>query len=146
MADRILGGIALAITLAYAFFAFMVIRAPFQYDPLGPETWPQILAVVAGLCSLYIVIRPDRRGFHLSHGTLGRVAVVVVLLVLYAFLYEPLGFILATALFCGVLARMLGASAVRAAVFGICFGAVGYLLCVKLLALNLPDGVFSKIL
>ena len=144
MANRSLGGIALAITLAYAFFAFMVIRAPFQYDPLGPESWPKILAVVAGLCSLYILVRPDRRSFQLSDGTLGRVAIVVVLLVLYAFLYEPLGFILATALFCGVLARMLGASAIRAAVFGICFGAVGYFLCVKLLALNLPGGVIFK--
>ena len=144
MADRILGSIALAITLAYGFFAFMVIKAPFQYDPLGPETWPQILAVVAGLCSLYIVIRPDRRGFHLSDGTLGRVAVVVVQLVLYAFLYEHLGFIVSTALFCGVLARMLGASAVRASVFGTCFGVVGYILCVKLLALNLPGGVIFK--
>ena len=144
MADRILGSIALAIILIYGYFAFTVIRAPFQYDPLGPETWPQILAAVAGLCSLYILIRPDRRGFKLGRDSLRRIAVVVVLLALYAFLYEHLGFILSTALFCGVLARMLGDSAIRAAIFGICFGSVGYFLCVKLLALNLPGGLLFK--
>jgi putative tricarboxylic transport membrane protein len=65
---------------------------------------------------------------------------------LYALLYEPLGFIISTALFCGILTRMLGAAMHRAAVFGLCFGVIGHFLCVRLLALNLPDGLLSKIL
>jgi putative tricarboxylic transport membrane protein len=146
MADRILGCIALAITIAYGFFAFMVIQAPFQYDPLGPETWPQILSVVAGICCLYIIIRPDKRGFKLPQNTLVRISLVVILLVLYARLYEPLGFIISTALFCGILTRMLGAAIHRAAAFGICFGVIGHVLCVKLLSLNLPAGLLSKLL
>jgi putative tricarboxylic transport membrane protein len=146
MADRILGCIVLAIALTYAFIAFMVIKAPFQYDPLGPETWPQILSVVAAICCLFIIIWPDGRGFKLPQNTLVRISLVVILLVLYAWLYEPLGFIISTALFCGILTMMLGATLIRAAVFGICFGVIGHFLCVKLLALNLPDGVLSKLL
>ena len=146
MADRILGCIALAITIAYGFFAFTVIRAPFQYDPLGPETWPQILSVVAGICCLLILIRPDGRGFKLPQNTLVRISLVVILLVLYARLYEPLGFIISTTLFCWILTMMLGAAIHRAAVFGICFGVIGHFLCVKLLALNLPAGLLSKLL
>lgn len=146
MADRILGCIALAITIAYGFFAFMVIKAPFQYDPLGPESWPKILSVVAGICCLYIIIRPDGRGFKLADNTLGRISLVVGLLALYALLYEPLGFIISTALFCGILTKLLGAATHRAAAFGICFGVIGHFLCVKLLALNLPGGLLSKIL
>lgn len=146
MADRILGSIALAITLAYGFFAFMVIKAPFQYDPLGPETWPRILSVVAGLCCLYILVRPDARGFRLPTGAIGRITLVVVCLILYAVLYEPLGFILATVLFCTTLAKLFGATLRNAMLFGVVFGVAGYILCAKLLALNLPGGLILKLL
>ena len=39
MADRIFAGLLLLVTLAYGFIAFTIIKAPFQYDPLGPESW-----------------------------------------------------------------------------------------------------------
>lgn len=103
MADRIFGCITLAIVLGYGFIAFTIIEAPFQYDPLGPESWPQILAVFAGLCCIYIILLPDGGGFKVLGTTLVRIAVLIVLLSGYAYLFEPLGFILSTTLFCLVL-------------------------------------------
>lgn len=146
MADRIFGCIALVIALGYGFIAFTIIKAPFQYDPLGPETWPQILSVVAGLCCLYIFFRPDDRRFKVLGDTIARIGIVVILLSAYAYLFEPLGFILSTALFCGILSKMLGATNLQMVVFGIASGVFGYGLCAGLLDLNLPVGVVVKTL
>ena len=146
MADRIFGLIALLIVIFYGFFAFAVIEAPFQYDPLGPESWPQILAIVAGLCCLYILALPDKEKFNVAGSTLIRIAVVLAMLSGYAVFFEPLGFIISTALFCAIFSLILGATYKEAILFGIASGGLGYLLCAKLLDLNLPEGLLSFII
>ena len=64
---------------------------------------------------------------------------MVVLLFAYAELYEPLGFIISTILFGAVVARMLGATWIRSGLFGLAAGVLGWVLCVEILDLNLPD-------
>lgn len=144
MADRIFGVIALAITIGYGFIAFTIIKAPFQYDPLGPETWPQILSVFAALCCLYIIFVPDRVRLKILGTTLFRIAIVVAMLSAYAYLFEPLGFIVSTALFCLVMSKLLGATNLQAVLFGLASGILGYALCAGLLDLNLPFGSVFK--
>ena len=139
MADRIFAGVLLIVTLAYGAIAFTVISAPFQYDPLGPESWPRILAVVAFLCGLGILFRPDVQGLGVAKPTWVRLVAMLVLLLAYAELYEPLGFIASTFLFAAVVSVMLGARIHHAAFFGVAAGGLGYLLCVVLLELNLPE-------
>jgi putative tricarboxylic transport membrane protein len=146
MADRIFGCIALAIAFGYGFIAFTIIEAPFQYDPLGPETWPQILSVFACLCCLYIIILPDGTRLKILGTTLTRIAILLVVLSAYAYLYEPLGFIVSTVLFCLVLSRILGATILQAVLFGVASGSLGYLLCAVILDLNLPEGIIIKLL
>lgn len=143
MADRIFAGVALLVTLAYGAIAFAVIRAPFQYDPLGPESWPRILSVVAGMCCLFILARPDGTRFDVGLTMLARLAGAVALLALYAVLFQPLGFILSTTLFCAVAAKALGAGWAGAAGFGAATGVLGYGLCAGLLDLNLPAGLLG---
>ncbi len=145
MADRIFGCIALAIVLGYGFIAFTIIEAPFQYDPLGPESWPRILAVFAALCCIYIILLPDGGGFKVLGTTLVRIAVLIILLSAYAYLFEPLGFILSTTLFCLVLSKLLGATVGQAVLFGVASGGFGYLICAVLLDLNLPEGMVLQI-
>lgn len=140
MADRIFAGVLLLVTLAYSVIAFTTIKAPFQYDPLGPESWPRILSIVAIICLLVILWKPDTDKLDVAGQTWFRLAATVVLLVAYSELYEPLGFILATILFGTVLSAMLGASVLRAIIFGFAAGIGGYLLCAVLLDLNLPQG------
>ena len=140
MVDRIFAGVLLVVTLAYAVIAFTTIKAPFQYDPLGPESWPRILSLVAIACLLVILWKPDATDMGVTRSTWFRLAATVILLCAYAELYEPLGFILSTILFGTVLCAMLGAGIMRALVFGVAAGVAGYLLCVTLLELNLPEG------
>lgn len=140
MVDRIFAGVLLIVTVAYAVIAFTAISAPFQYDPLGPESWPQILSIVAILCILVILWRPDDTEMGVARRTWFRLVATVLMLFAYAELYEPLGFVLATILFGTAMAAMLGAGLVRSLVFGVAAGVGGYLLCVTLLDLNLPTG------
>ena len=140
MVDRIFAGVLLIVTLAYAVIAFTAISAPFQYDPLGPESWPQILSLVAIACLLVILWKPDADSMDVTRRTWFRLGATIVLLCAYAELYEPLGFILSTILFGTALCAMLGAGIVRSLVFGVSAGVAGYLLCVTLLDLNLPQG------
>lgn len=140
MADRIFAGVLLIVALAYAVIAFTAISAPFQYDPLGPESWPQILSIVAIICILIILWKPDEDDLEVAGSTWIRLAATVIILLAYAELYEPLGFVLATILFGTVMAAMLGAGPLRSIIFGVVAGIAGYLLCAVLLDLNLPTG------
>ncbi|MBN9677875.1 tripartite tricarboxylate transporter TctB family protein [Salipiger bermudensis] len=144
MADRIFAAVLLAVTIGYAVIAFTVIRAPFQYDPLGPESWPRILSIVAILCLLYILWKPDAIGFDMTRQVWFRLGAAVVLLLAYSDLYEPLGFILSTIFFATIMALMLGAPRLRAVGFGIAAGVFGWLLCVTLMDLNLPEGALYE--
>lgn len=146
MADRLFAGLFLLVAAAYSVIAFSVIEAPFQYDPLGPESWPRILGVLACLCCFYLLARPDDIGFSMKSRTLLRLAAVVALLLGYAALYEPAGFVLSTWAFAGIFAVMLGASPLHGLIFGAATGIVGYLLCTLLLELNLPAGLLEPLL
>lgn len=140
MVDRFFAGVLLVVTLAYAVIAFTAISAPFQYDPLGPESWPRILSLVAIACLLVILWKPDVTRMGVARTTWFRLAATVIMLIAYSELYEPLGFTLATALFGTALCTMLGAGIWRALPFGLATGVLGYLLCATLLDLNLPEG------
>lgn len=144
MADRVFSSICLLLTIAYGYIAFTVIQAPFQYDPLGPESWPQILAVLAAPSFLYIIIKPEVNGFGNDMRTLTRVGASAVLMIAYAWLFEPAGFIIATLLFCTAMARMLGTRLLPAATFGVVTGVLGYFIGTVLLDLNLPEGILPS--
>ncbi|MBR9839127.1 MAG: tripartite tricarboxylate transporter TctB family protein [Rhodobacteraceae bacterium] len=140
MANRIFAAVLLVVTLGYAVIAFTAIKAPFQYDPLGPESWPRILSIVAILCLIVILWKPDDEAFDVTRNVWFRLTAAVAMLFGYAELYEPLGFILSTILFGTVLSAMLGAPLLRALGFGVAAGVAGWLLCVTLMDLNLPEG------
>lgn len=140
MADRIFAGVLLLVAIGYTLIAFLQLEAPFQYDPLGPETWPRILGIVSIVCLAYVIARPDIDTLSLDVRTLVRLALLTLMLFAYAWAYEIIGFILATFLFCTALAIMLGARWHHAALFGVATGVIGYVVCTILLDLNLPAG------
>ena len=143
MADRIFALIVLAVAGTYAFIAFTIIRAPFQYDPLGPETWPQILGVVACLCAAWILFRPDVETLGVARKTWVRLTTLVVLLFAYAWAFQKVGFVISTFGFCLALSLMLGARIGRALLFAVITAVAGYLVATGLLELNLPAGPFA---
>ena len=146
MANRLFAGAILLIALGYTLIAFTLIKAPFQYDPLGPETWPRLVGIATVLCSGALVLHVDETRFDLPLATLRKLLLLVGMLLLFAALFQPLGFILSAFLFCTAMAVMLGARPGAALIFGLATGGLGYLVCARLLELNLPAGVLAPIL
>lgn len=140
MADRLFAAALLLVAIGYSLIAFLQLEAPFQYDPLGPETWPRLLGLVAIACLAYVLARPDVETLSLDGRTFLRLVLLAAMLFAYAWAYETIGFVIATALFCTALSIMLGARWHHAALFGVATGAIGYLVCTILLDLNLPAG------
>ena len=143
MADRLFSAALLLVALGYTWIAFSAIGARIQYDPLGPESWPRILGV---LVSVFLVVRliwPRAAALELPRGTLARLATALALLLAYALLFQPLGFVLATLLFCTAITVLLGGRPTTALIFGASAGIAVYILCVLLLDLNLPAGLLA---
>lgn len=145
MADRIFAGLLLVFAIGYGAIAFTLIKAPFQYDPLGPETWPRILGTIAAVCAAFIVLRPDVDRMKVAPRTWLRLVALVVMLAAYAWAYEPAGFVLSTFGFCLALSLMLGARPLPALAFSAVTGVAGYLVATKLLELNLPAGLLAAL-
>jgi putative tricarboxylic transport membrane protein len=140
MADRLFAGALLLIALGYAWIAFTLIKAPIQYDPIGPESWPRILSSLTALCLIAVILAPSADRISVDRRALIRLGATLALLFGYAFLYRPLGFPLATWGFCSAMTLMLGARPAAAALFGGAVAILAYAGATELLDLNLPAG------
>jgi putative tricarboxylic transport membrane protein len=127
----------------YTLIAATAIRAPIQYDPLGPESWPLILGGLLVVTALARLLRPVGVRFDLERHAGLRILATVALLVLYAALFQRVGFTFATWGFCSGLTLMLGARPFSALAFGLGAGLLTYLLFTQLLDLRLPAGPFG---
>lgn len=110
-------------------------------DPMGPASFPRALAIPLGLLGLYLAVRPDPDPEWSSGRYLLAQVATIVLLIVYALVLQPMGFIPATALLAGLLAVMLGARPARAAVSGVATSLGFYVLFDWLLEIPLPPGV-----
>lgn len=140
MADRVFAFGALALAAFYGFVA-LGLKAPFQYDPLGPETWPQLLAVVFALCAAGVLVRPEPEPDWGGAVTLRRLGLSLAALIVYAVLFELLGFIVTTSVYTAGMASWGGVRPLQAVTYGLGLGVLGYFVCTRLLVLNLPAGI-----
>lgn len=142
--DRIFGVLMIALAVAYGWGATQF-PDPFGggAEAVGPETFPLLLSVVLILSSLYMIVRPDPDNAWPWSRTGIELVVAVVVLVLYAALLQPLGFIISTTLAVGTLCWRMGAPVVKAYVTGAVAGLVVFLLFNFALDLALPLGLLS---
>ncbi|PIP97329.1 MAG: hypothetical protein COW75_06840, partial [Rhodobacterales bacterium CG18_big_fil_WC_8_21_14_2_50_71_9] len=108
MSDRILGGVSIALA---AFFVWQatLIELSFLSDPVGPKTFPIIIAAVLGLSGVAVILRPDAPAAWPALGRLLEIAVTAGVLCAYALSLPQVGFLLATAVAAAFLSWRLGA-------------------------------------
>jgi putative tricarboxylic transport membrane protein len=141
VSDRLTGLVLLALAVAYG-----VTASGYQAmigDPLGPAVFPVALAIPLGLLSLYLIARPDPEPDWPRGRALRKQALALVAFVAYAYLLEPLGFVVSTFLAVVVLGRLLGARLWQAAAAGAAIAVVLFVLFDTLLGLPLPAGVLD---
>ncbi|NIC05985.1 tripartite tricarboxylate transporter TctB family protein [Billgrantia bachuensis] len=141
--DRIFGVLLIALAVAYGWGASQFPEPFGGSEAIGPDTFPTLLAVVLGLCSLYLIVRPDPDHAWPWSRTGVELVIAVVVLVFYAMLLEPLGFIISTTLAVGTLCWRMGAEPLRAYLVGAVAGVVVFLLFNFALDLALPLGLLS---
>jgi putative tricarboxylic transport membrane protein len=116
--DRVFGVVVVFGALAYIVGALQI-PTSFLSDPVGPKTFPILVASVAGFCGLVMVLRPDEEPGWPGPGALLSIAIAVGVLVGYAYALKPLGFLIPTAIASGILSFQINPRPVFAVLTGL---------------------------
>ncbi len=143
LGDRILGLGLLVLAVAYGWAAQQWPEPFGGAETVGPETFPTILSVILVAGSLYLMVKPDPDASWPVGKSALELVIAVLVLVVYAFLLEPLGFIISTTLAVGTLSWRMGAAPVRAFVTGLLSAVVVFVLFNYGLSLSLPSGLLE---
>jgi putative tricarboxylic transport membrane protein len=145
MSDRVLGAVCVVASAAMA-WAAQDYAAAISYEPVGPRAFPLLLASGLGLSGLWLVLRPTA-GAGAFHGVPWKpTALCAAAVLVYALLFQWLGFPLATALMAVPVGMAFGGSWKQSLTGGAALGLVLYLLFDKLLDVVLPAGPLATLL
>ncbi len=145
MSDRILGAVCVVTAAAMA-WATRDYVAPYSYEPLGPRAFPLLLAVCMGLSGLWLLLRPSA-GSAAFHGVPWKGTLVCCGAVLiYAVLFQSLGFILATVLMSFPVGMAFGGNWKQSLGAGVGLGVGFHFLFDKMLDVTMPGGLLSPLL
>jgi putative tricarboxylic transport membrane protein len=145
MSDRILGAVCVvtAVAMAWATRGYV---APYSYEPLGPRAFPLLLAVCMGLSGLWLLLRPAA-GSTAFHGVPWKGTLVCCgAVMVYAVLFQSLGFILATVLMSFPVGMAFGGNWKQSLGAGVGLGVGFHFLFDKLLDVTMPGGLLSSLL
>ncbi|WP_447922639.1 tripartite tricarboxylate transporter TctB family protein [Achromobacter aegrifaciens] len=145
MNDRILGLGALALA-AFMTAAGWGIEAPFAYEPVGPRAFPLLLALIIGLCGLRLVYKGGHQVEANPPGANGRIGLMMAFTVAYAFLFQWLGFVIATSLMTVFVGRLFGGSWIKCAIGGVVMSLFFFVLFDKVLDVVLPGGLLETLI
>ena len=117
-------------------------EAPFAYDPVGPRAYPLLLLFLMGCGALWLLCKPHGDPTPPFDWAMARRALFCVLILLgYALLFEPLGFVITTALATFALAVLFNGRLVPCLISSVLMGVLLYGLFDLLLDVPLPLGV-----
>lgn len=140
MTDRLSGLVLLVFALWFGALAWRLPQSFFS-DPVGSRTFPLIVAVFLTPLALYLMLRPSSgKVAWPPRASLLPLALTVVILLAYAWLLQPLGFLVATFLAFAALALVFRAPLARALLASLVTTLALYGLFDRLLELYLPTG------
>ena len=147
LAQRIFASALLLVCAGLAAMAWPY-QAAFSYEPVGPRAFPLLMLALMGLGLVYMIVRPSpvvhsEDDPKLDRETLTKIGLCIVLLLIFAGTFEPLGFILSSILVGIPLARLYGGRWLPSSVI-ISLVSVGlYLLFDKAMDVPLPLGLLD---
>jgi putative tricarboxylic transport membrane protein len=139
MSDRVFAALWLAFCAAVAWLAWKI-EAPFSYEPIGPRAFPLLLCGVMAASAGWLLFKPDREPDWPRGALRVKAAVLVIAFLAYAFLFEWLGFPLATALATVAVGRLFEGSWKAVVAGGAGLGVGLWFFFDKLLDVTLPLG------
>lgn len=145
--QRIFASVLLLICVSLALMAWPY-QAAFSYEPVGPRAFPLLMLGLMGLGLLYMIFRPapivhSEDDPQLDRETLTKIGICVVLLLVFAGTFEPLGFIVSSILIGIPMARLYGGRWLPSVVI-ISLMSIGlYLLFDRVMDVPLPLGLLD---
>lgn len=136
ISDRIFGLVVILVALAYIASALQI-QASFLSDPLGPKAFPIGIGIVAILCAVVMIARPDEEPEWPALRSCGAIAIAVLVLVGYAYALKPVGFLIPTAVVAAILSYQISPNPKAAVISGIGLSGGLYILFRYILGLSL---------
>ncbi|EJN28044.1 MULTISPECIES: tripartite tricarboxylate transporter TctB family protein [Pseudomonas] len=145
--QRIFASVLLLVCVGLALMAWPY-QAAFSYEPVGPRAFPLLMLGLMGAALLYMVFRPAPIKHSddeppLDRETLTKIAICVALLLVFAGLFEPLGFILSSILIGIPMARLYGGRWMPSIVVTTLMAIGLYLLFDRVMDVPLPLGLLD---
>ncbi|MFN3499774.1 MAG: tripartite tricarboxylate transporter TctB family protein [Pannonibacter indicus] len=104
--DRIFGLVMILVALGYLSSATQIVSS-FISDPIGPRIFPYMIGGVTILASLTMMLRPDP-DVEWPYGLmLAKLGFTLLLLIGYAMMIRPLGFIIPTFIVAGIISYQI---------------------------------------
>lgn len=141
MSERILGGLLLFISIAGIWIA-RSFEAPFSYEPVGPRAFPMLILALLGISAIALMLEKKSDTTWAPPPVMKRIGVLFVIVLIYAWLFDKLGFVLATALMVIPIARFFSATWKQAVAGGVGLGVGLFILFDRLLDVALPTGLW----
>ena len=145
--QRIFASVLLVVCAGLAIMAWPY-QAAFSYEPVGPRAFPLLMLALMALGLIYMIFRPSpvvhsEEDPQLDRQTLTKIGLCVLLLLVFAGTFEPLGFILSSMLIGIPMARLYGGRWLPSVVI-VSLMAIGlYLLFDKAMDVPLPLGLLD---
>ncbi|AIR00594.1 tripartite tricarboxylate transporter TctB family protein [Pluralibacter gergoviae] len=141
MSDRIFAAIWILLCLGGLLIGWQI-HSEYSYEPVGPRPFPLGILGLMLLCAVAMLLRrPDTISWP-PRRVLQRLLVMVIVLLVYAWGFEWLGFPLATALLTAIIGILFGATLPAAAVSGGLLGVLLWFAFDRLLDVTLPLGAW----
>jgi putative tricarboxylic transport membrane protein len=145
--QRIFSLVLLLVCIGLAMMAWPY-QAPFSYEPVGPRAFPLLMLGLMGISLLYMTIRPtpivhSEEEPALDRPTLIKIGICTVLLLVFAGLFEPLGFVLSSILIGIPMARLYGGRWLPSVVIITFMSIALYVLFDKVMDVPLPLGLLD---
>jgi len=139
MSDRIFAGLWLALCLGGMVVAWQI-QSEYSYEPVGPRPFPMAILGLMAICALLMLFRKPATIHWPAGGTLKRLMALAVIMLLYGWLFETLGFAICTTLLTFGIGVLFGARWWAAALAGLAMGTTLFYAFDRLLEVTLPVG------
>jgi len=143
--NRTLGAVALLMAGILLIFGWGLV-APFAYEPVGPRAFPMLTAALIAFCGVVLMIRGGNDADPVTGRTMTGIGMLVATLLVYAVVFERLGYVPSTFLMAVVVSLIFGATVVQAALSGALLSVGSYLLFDHGLDVVLPTGIVGGLI
>ena len=139
MIDRIFAGLWLALCLGGMVVAWQI-QSEYSYEPVGPRPFPMAILGLMAICALLMLFRKPDTIHWPSRSTLKLLVALALMMLLYGWFFETLGFAICTTLLTFGIGLLFGARWWAAALAGLVMGSTLFYAFDRLLEVTLPVG------